>query len=121
LVIGLLIAVSGCGGSSAGGDSPKTTCEKANKIQQLATKAEQEIGTPDATKAISELGGAVTEAERNAKKGSAAAIDLNVVLNAVGRLHEDVVTDPSQVPADVASLKEELIKLAMDCSKVLTS
>jgi hypothetical protein len=122
VVIVLLLVVSGCGGSggSAGGDSLKQTCEKANNIQRLATKAEQELGQPDDLKAIAELGGAATGAARGAKKGSAAARDLNGVVDAAGQLHEDVANNQSQVPADVASLKNWLIKLAQDCSKVLT-
>ena len=122
VVIALLTVVSGCGGSggSAGGDSPKTTCEKANKVQRLASKALADLGSAGDLKAIGDLGQAATEAAQGAKKGSAAARDLNGVVDAAGQLHEDVATDQSQVPTDIASLRNWLDKLAQDCSKVLT-
>ncbi|HET7380642.1 MAG TPA: hypothetical protein VFJ24_11415 [Gaiellales bacterium] len=93
----------------------KTTCEKANKVQRLA-----DLRSAGDLKAIGDLGEAATEAAKGAKKGSAAARDLNSVADAAGNLHEDVATDQSQVPTDIASLRNWLDRLARDCSKVLT-
>jgi hypothetical protein len=79
-----------------------------------------DLGSAGDLKAIGDLGQAATEAAQGAKKGSAAAKDLNGVVNAAGNLHEDVATNTSQVPTDIASLRNWLDKLARDCSKVLT-
>jgi hypothetical protein len=123
MIIGAIAIVSGCGGpgsSPSHNDSRKTTCEKANAIQRQAAKVEAAIaGGSSDTNAIDTLGAAVTGAVNGAKKGTPEGIDLNVVLADVHRLRDDA-GDRSKILVDANTLRNSLIKLGMDCSRVLT-
>jgi len=122
LVLAVLVLCAGCGGGSGShNDSPKTTCTKANDIQRLATQAEAAAtsGAANAQDLINQLGGAVNGAVKGAKSGPV-SVDLSVVANDVDRLDVDFKDNKSSVPGDIRSLQDSLIKLAMDCSAVLT-
>lgn len=122
LVLAVLVLCVGCsGGEGSHNDSPKTTCIKANDIQRKATAAETAAssGAANAQDLINELGGAVNGAVKGAQSG-AVSIDLSVVANDVDRFDVDFKDNKSNLPGDIRSLQDSLIKLAMDCSQVLT-
>ena len=119
LVLAAIVLVTGCGGSKAShDDAPKATCEKANKIQQMASSNEAAMLNGD-LEAIAKVGGAVTGALNGAKQGTPIATDLTVVENDMQRIHHDALNDKRNLAGDVATLKSTLIRLGMDCSKYL--
>jgi hypothetical protein len=119
IVLGLGAA---CSHGAPAQETAKQTCIRGNEIQQKATAAEAAAlsGASNAQDLINELGGAVTGALKRVQHGLDISGDLQVLNGLVDHLDLDYKNDRSKVPADVAALKDVLIKFGMDCSAYLT-